>query len=107
MKEGTSAVLLQSRLDNEWWAESMECNTYLRNVTDLLSDGKTPYERRFGQPFKGPVIPFGAMVEYYPVSAKGHNETASVRPKCLDRHISRLCTVCGENLERRHYGRRR
>ena len=25
---------------------------YLRNVTDLLSDGKTPYERRFGQPFK-------------------------------------------------------
>ena len=30
----------------------MECYTYLRNVTDLLSDGKTPYERRFGQPLK-------------------------------------------------------
>ena len=29
-----------------------------KNVTDLLSDGKTPYERRFGQPFKGPIIPF-------------------------------------------------
>ena len=27
----------------------MECYTYLRNVIDLLSDGKTPYERRFGQ----------------------------------------------------------
>ena len=27
----------------------MECYTYLRNVTDLLSDGKTPYERRFGK----------------------------------------------------------
>ena len=25
----------------------MECYTYLRNVTDILSDGKTPYERRF------------------------------------------------------------
>ena len=25
----------------------MECYTYLRNVTDLLSDGKTPYEKRF------------------------------------------------------------
>ena len=24
-KEGTSAVLLQSGLDNEWWADSMEC----------------------------------------------------------------------------------
>ena len=52
VKEGTSAVLLQSGLNESWWADSMECDTYLRNVTDLLSDGKTPYERRFGQPFK-------------------------------------------------------
>ena len=58
VKEGTSAVLLQSGLHESWWADSMECYTYLRNVTDLLSDGKTPYERRFGQPFKGPIIPF-------------------------------------------------
>ena len=34
------------------------------------SDGKTPYERRFGMPFDGPVIPLGAMVEYHPISAK-------------------------------------
>ena len=53
VKEGTSAVLLQSGLNENWWADSMECYTYLRNVTDLLSDGKTPYERRFGQPVKG------------------------------------------------------
>ena len=32
--------------------------------------GKTPYERRFGELCKGPVIPFGAMVEYHPCSAK-------------------------------------
>ena len=51
VKEGTSAVLLQSGLDEKWWADSMECFSYLRNVTDLLSDGKTPYERRFGKPF--------------------------------------------------------
>ena len=50
--------------------DSMECYTYLRNVTDLLSDGKTPYDRRFGQPFKGPVIPFGSLVEYHPFTAK-------------------------------------
>ena len=48
----------------------MECHTCLRNVTDLLSDGKTPYERRFGQPFKGPIIPFGSLVEYHPITAK-------------------------------------
>ena len=65
VKEGTSAVLLQSGLNESWWADSMECYTYLRNVTDLLSDGKTPNERRFGQPFKGPVIPFGSLVEYH------------------------------------------
>ena len=46
-KEGTSAVLLQSGLHESWWADSMEYYTYLRNVANLLSDGKTPYERRF------------------------------------------------------------
>ena len=30
---------------------------------------ETPYEWRFGEPIKGPVIPFGAMVEYHPKSA--------------------------------------
>ena len=48
----------------------MECYTYVRNVTDLLSDGKTPYERRFGQPPEGPVSPFGSLVEYRPTIAK-------------------------------------
>ena len=62
-KEGTSAVLLQSGLDGKWWGDSMECHCYLRNTQYLLSDGKTPYERRFGMPFNGPVISFGAMVE--------------------------------------------
>ena len=70
VKEGTSAVLLQSGLNESWWADSMECYTYLRNVTDLLSDGKTPCERRFGKPFEGPVIPFGSLVEYHPITAK-------------------------------------
>ena len=44
VKEGTSAVLLQSRLNDSWWADSLECYTYLRNVTDLLTDGKTPFK---------------------------------------------------------------
>ena len=69
VKEGTSAVLLQSGLNESWWADSMECYTYLRNVTDLLSDGQTPYERRFGQPFKGPIIPFGSLVAYHLITA--------------------------------------
>ena len=83
MKEGTSAVLLQSGVGNEWWADSMECYTYLRNVTDLLSDGKTPYERRFGMPFDGPVTPFGARVEYHPISAKGQSRLHQFGAKVL------------------------
>ena len=50
----------------------MECYCYLRNVQDLLPDGETPYERRFGEPVKGPIIPFGAKVEYHPTSSKDH-----------------------------------
>ena len=48
----------------------LECYCYLRNIKDQVSDGKTPCERRFGVPKKGPIIPFGAMVEYHPISAK-------------------------------------
>ena len=69
VKEGTSAVLLQPGLDENCWADSMECKTYLRNIQDLLSDGKTPYDIRVGQPFLGPIIPFGSLVEYHPISA--------------------------------------
>ena len=70
VKEGTSAVLLQSGLNENCWADSMECYTCLRNIQDLLSDGKTPCKRRFGQPVKGPSIPFGSLVECYLISAK-------------------------------------
>ena len=63
---------------NQVWIKSggqilWNAYTYLRNIQDLLSDGKTPYERRFGEPFKGPIIPFGSLVEYYPISAKGQS----------------------------------
>ena len=83
VKEGTSAVLLQSGLNESWWADSMECYTYLRNVTDLLSDGKTPYERRFGQPFTGPIIPFGSLVEYHPFTAKDQSRIHQFGKKVL------------------------
>ena len=72
IKEGKLAVLLQSGLDEKWWMDSM-----------LLSDGKTPFERRFGKPYNGPVIPFGAMVEYHPISAKDLSRLHQFGPKVL------------------------
>ena len=71
----------------------MACYTYLRNVTDL-SDGKTPCERRFGQPFKGPIIPFGSLVEYHTVTAKDQSRIHQFGKKVLpglssDTHCTR------------------
>ena len=83
VKEGTSAVLLQSGQNENWSADSMECYTYLRNVTDLLSDGKTPSERRLGQPLEGPIIPFGSLVEYHPITAKDQSRTHQFGKKVL------------------------
>ena len=55
------------------------CETF----TDLLSDGKTPYERRFGKPFKGPIIPFGSLVEYHPKNAKDQSRIHQFGKKVL------------------------
>ena len=83
VKEWTSAVLSQSGLGNEWWADSMECYRYLRNIQDLWSYGKSPYERQFGMPFNGPVTPFGAMVECHPISAKNISKLHQFDPEFL------------------------
>ena len=103
VKEGTSAVLLQSGLNESCWADSMECYTYLRNVTDLLSDGKTPYERRFGQPFKGPIIPFGSLVEYHPITAQDQSRIHQFGKKVLPWIVPRIRSVRGEEFGRVTY----
>ena len=43
--------------------------------------GRRAYERRFGQPFKGPIIPFGTLVEYYTIFAKDSQESISLERK--------------------------
>ena len=88
IQEGTSAVLLQSGLDEKWWADTMAGYCYLWNVQDLLSDEKTPYERRFGDPFKGPGIPFGSMVEYHPFLRKTSPHSINLVRKFYLQHSS-------------------
>ena len=85
IKEGSFAVLLQSGLNEKGWADSMECYCYLRNIQDLLSDGKTPYERWFGEPLKGPVIPFGSW----------QNITLFLLKICHDCISSAICVARG------------
>ena len=57
MKEGTSAVLLQSGLNESWCADSMECYTYLRNVTDFLM-GRRPMKDVLGNHLKDLLFQF-------------------------------------------------
>ena len=45
--------------------------------------GRRPYERRFGQPFKGPIIPFGSLVEYHPITAKDQSRIHQFGKKVL------------------------
>ena len=84
VKEGTSAVLLQSGLNESWCADSMECYTYLRNVTDLLSDW---------------TIPFGSLVEYHPITAKDQSKNPSIWKESLTWIVPRIRFVREENLE--------
>ena len=93
-------MLLQSGLDERWWSDSMECYCYLRNVQDLLADGKTPHERPFGEPFKGPVKPFGAMVEYHPISPRDQARIHQFGKNALPGIFLGYELVAGGNLER-------
>ena len=96
----------QSGLNESWWADSMECYTYLRNVTDLLFDGKTPYERRFGQPLIGHIIPFGSLVECHPITAKDQSRIHQFGKKVLPGLFLGYALLRGENLERWRTDRR-
>ena len=75
VKEGTSAVLLQSCLGNVF--------ATFEEFQDLLSNGKTSHERRFGVPFNGPVILFGISLEYHFISAKDISRLHQSGPKVL------------------------
>ena len=68
VKEGTAATLLQSGLHDVWWDLAMQCYCFLRCVVDQLKGGETAWQRRFGAPFPGAIIPFGAAVMYKPSS---------------------------------------
>ena len=56
--------MVQSGLSEKWWREAEECFCDLRDTQDKLADRKSLSERRFGTPFDGPVIPFGAEINF-------------------------------------------
>ena len=61
--------------------------------------GRRPYERRFGQPFSGPIIPFGSLVEYHPITAKDQSRIHQFGKKVLPGLFLGYALYTG-NLER-------
>ena len=74
-------MLVQSGLQESWWAEAMECYCYLRNVQDMLAGGQTLYERRFSSPLEWPIIQFRAEVNFFPISSNTMVECISSAQK--------------------------
>ena len=68
VREGTSALLLQSGLDEKWWAVLWNATAIGETSKTSWWLGKLHHERRFGEPFKGPMISFGAMAEFHLIS---------------------------------------
>ena len=83
VKEGTSAVSLQSGLDKKRWSDSMECFWYLR---------------RFGESFLGPNITLGAMVEYLPNSERDRARNHQFGKEVLPGIVFRICFDRGEEF---------
>ena len=88
VKEGTSAVLLQSGLDQTNgglipWNAIAICEMYKTSwqMGKLLTRGDSENHA------KGPVIPFGAMVEYYPISSRDQ----STLHQCGKKVLPRIC----------------
>jgi len=83
VKEGTSCTLVQSGWNEAYWPEAMNCFCFLRNAVDTLVDGQTAWEKRFGRPFKGKILPFGCEINYKPISDKDVSKTHQFGAKML------------------------
>ena len=77
----------------------MRCFCFLHCYADKLWDGTTAYEKRFGTPFKGPLIPFGAEVDYKPSSKKVINEMHPFGSKLLPSIFSDITRNLGASME--------
>ena len=85
------------------WDVIAICGTYKTSFWD----GKTPFERRCGEPLRGTVIPCGTMVEHHSISAKDQARLHQFGEKVLlGTILSYALFVRGVYLERRHHGRR-
>ena len=107
MRESTSMILVQSGLDEQWWADAMECGCRLRNVQDLLADRKLLTCAHSLNGSLDVFNPFGAKIENHPRTATDkQTEASSIRQERVPKQLYGI--TAGKKLEKRDTrGRRR
>ena len=98
VKEGTSAVLLQSGLNDSWWRDSMECYTCVRNVTDYYLMGTRLLKVLLGNHLKEL---FFYLVHWLSITQNcgGSVANPSFWKESLNWIVPRIRSVRGGNLE--------
>ena len=61
--------------------------------------GRRPMKDVLGQPFKGPIFPFGSLVAYYPIIAKDQSRIHQFGKKVLPGLFLGYALYAGGNLE--------
>ena len=61
--------------------------------------GRRPMKDVLGKPFKGPIIPFGSLVEYHPTNCEGSVPNPSIWKESLTWIVPRIRSLRGVNLE--------
>ena len=104
-KKGRQLYCCSQDWIKRWWVDSTEYFCHVQNVQDHLAVGKTPYEKRFGEPFTGPLIPLGATVEYHPISARDQSRIHQCGKKDLPGVFFRYALIaggiCGKDIRTR------
>ena len=83
IKEGTSCVLVQAGLVEDWFPEAIPYFCFARCIKDILVGGKTAWELRFNCKFPGPDIPMGCEVHYLPIKDSDKARTHKYGSKLL------------------------
>ena len=62
--DGTRVNLEQAGLHHQYWAHAARHACMANNIVDTR-EGSSPWSLRFGEKFKGPLVPFGLRIDYW------------------------------------------
>ena len=97
IKEGTRCLLFQSGLCHAWWADATHAYCQVRNLHDVVRDGKTPYELRHNEPVAVMKIPFGALVTYKPSATRELKQMSVLDPRFAMGFLWDTISIAAEN----------